>query len=355
MRLRWLANPGAAVLLLLLTAGCAMVDHLTGEDVNRAVRERGLPALATVLEIRDTGVKVNDDPVVGFRLEVHAEGLPPWQAETRCVVSPLAIPQIQPGAVLAVRYDPLDHARVAIALGDEPPAGPAPAATAAGPSGLGDDLTVEQLAAGVWLHTSWIDLETYGKTPANGLVVVSGDEAALVDTAWTDDQTRRLIAWVAEHERARVSTVVVTHSHRDRLGGLAAAHAAGARSFGLDRTAELARANGAVVPQVRFTDRLTVQLGDRILELRYLGPGHTEDNIVVWLPDVALLFGGCLVRPGNGTSLGNTSEADLERWPATIEAVEREYGSARFVVPGHGAPGGPELLAHTLELLRHAP
>jgi len=347
---RWLA-----LLLLAMASGCAMVDRFTGEDVNRAVRSTGLPAMATVLAIADSGVTVNDDPVVLFRLRVEAEGRPPWEAETRALVSLLAIPQIQPGAVLPVKFDPLDPSRVAIDTESDTEGG-AEARAAELPAGaeiLGQDLSLERVADGVWLVTSYQELEGFGNTPANGLVVVSGREAALVNTPWTAEQTARLIEWLAGRGSVAVSTVVVTHSHGDCLGGLAAAHQAGARSFALVRTVELARAAGREAPQVGFTDRLDLQVGARRLELRYLGPGHTEDNIVAWLPDVGVLFGGCLVRSAAATTLGYTDEADLERWPATIEAVEREYGArVRLVVPGHGSPGGVELLAHTLELLR---
>jgi metallo-beta-lactamase class B VIM len=31
--------------------------------------------------------------------------------------------------------------------------------------------------------------------------------------------------------------------------------------------------------------------------------------------------------------------------------VRERFGAAAIVVPGHGEPGGPELLDHTLELL----
>ena len=81
------------------------------------------------------------------------------------------------------------------------------------------------------------------------------------------------------------------------------------------------------------------------------GPGHTADNIVVWIPDQEILFGGCLVRSATSTQLGYTDEADLERWPRTIETLLEAYGDARWIVPGHGRPGGAELLRRTLELL----
>lgn len=351
MHLRLLGTLSA---LMVVGAGCSltgMVDQMTGEDLNREVRERGLPARATVLEIWDTGVKVNDDPVVGFRLEVEAAGQPPWRAETRSLVSILAIPRVQPGAVLHVRYDPADPSRVALDVGGEPGPTQTPEPVI-GPLTLADDLTVEPLAEGVWLHTSYQEMPEWGRVGANGLVLVAGEEAALLDTPWTDDQTRRLIAWVAERWGARVSTVVPTHWHQDCMGGLAAAHRAGARSFASVRTVELAREKGLEPPQVGFTDRLEVQLASRTLVLRYFGPSHTDDTIVVWIPDVEVLFGGDLIRSADSRSLGYTAEADLERWPESLEAVDREYGHARIAVPGHGRPGGHELIEHTLELLR---
>jgi hypothetical protein len=102
-------------LLIAPLSGCAgILAHYTGEDTASEVRAIGLPAQATILRIWETGVRVNDNPVVGFLLEVRAEGREPWQAETRALVSILDIPQIQPGAVLEVLYDPDHPERVAI-------------------------------------------------------------------------------------------------------------------------------------------------------------------------------------------------------------------------------------------------
>jgi glyoxylase-like metal-dependent hydrolase (beta-lactamase superfamily II) len=213
-----------------------------------------------------------------------------------------------------------------------------------------EDLVVERLAEGVWLHTSWHELEGFGRVPANGLVVVSDGEAALVDTPWTNDQTARLAAWAEERLGARLTTAVPTHSHVDCMGGLAAAHDRGARSWAHEQTVGFARRDGLPVPQESFEGGHDLQVGSRRLELRYVGPGHTADNIVVWIPDVKVLFGGDIVR-SVGASLGYTKEADLGAWPSSIETLAREYEGAALIVPGHGRPGGAELLAHTRELL----
>ena len=219
------------------------------------------------------------------------------------------------------------------------------------PETVREDLEVRPLADGVWLHTSYEELEDFGRVPANGLVVVSDGEAALIDTPWTNDQTRALVAWVEERLGARLTTVVPTHSHADCMGGLAAAHERGARSYSSTKTAEIARRNGLPVPREAFERERDIPLGSRVLEARFVGPGHTVDTIVVWLPEVRILFGGDLVRAASSRALGYTAEADLATWPASVEALEKAYGDARLIVPGHGAPGGRELLQRTRELL----
>lgn len=120
MRLR-LRDVLFVLVLLPLPIGCSgtinkIVDRFTGEDVASQIRASGVPAKATVLRIWETGTRVNENPVVGFELEIHVEGLPAWKAETKALVSILAIPRIQPGEVLDVFYDPADPTRVAIAL-----------------------------------------------------------------------------------------------------------------------------------------------------------------------------------------------------------------------------------------------
>ena len=231
---------------------------------------------------------------------------------------------------------------------------PAPAQSAP-PETVREDLEVRPLADGVWLHTSYEELENFGRVPANGLVVVSDGEAAFIDTPWTDDQTRALAAWVEERLGARLKVVVPTHSHADCMGGLAAAHELGARSYSSTKTAEIAKRKELSVPRESFERERDILLGSRVLEARYVGPGHTVDTIVVWLPDARILFAGDLARSASARALGNIREADLDGWPASVEALQRAYGEATLIVPGHGRPGGAELLSHTQELLANRP
>jgi hypothetical protein len=108
-----------AVMLVAGALGCAMVDRLSGESENREIRKVGVPAEALVVRIWETGMTVNDDPVVGFDLEVHAEGKEPYLAQATARIPIIFIPQVQPGHRLAVKYDPADPKRVALDIFEE--------------------------------------------------------------------------------------------------------------------------------------------------------------------------------------------------------------------------------------------
>jgi metallo-beta-lactamase class B len=223
---------------------------------------------------------------------------------------------------------------------------------AADPPGqeLEEGLQIFPIAPGVWRHVSYRTMPEYGRVPANGLIVVGTDAAALIDTPWTDDQTGLLFDWAKRELGTTIGHVVATHSHDDCMGGLAEAHRRGATSYALVLTAEFAERDGNPVPQKTFADEYRLSLGGVDLELRYFGGGHTSDNIVVWIPQRKVLFGGCLVKRKGG-SAGNTAEADLTAWPDTVRKVIAAFPDATVVVPGHGAPGTVEDLQYTVGLV----
>ena len=215
---------------------------------------------------------------------------------------------------------------------------------------LGDDLRVRPLTEGLWLYES--DTQWGSRTvPANGLIVHDRDEIAVIDTPWTEEQTARLLDWVAEELKAPVVALLGTHFHPDAFGGIAEAHRRGIVTWGHALTGEHALENDREVPKRTFDDRQILSVGGQRVEAVYLGPGHSPDNFMVWLPARRILYGGCALKAASWTSLGYLGDADLERWPAMLEAAARTF-DAVTVIPGHGPPGGPELFAHTLDLLQ---
>lgn len=79
------------------------------------VRAEGTPARAVILGLEDTGKRFNDTPEIIVRLEIRAEGRPPWRASVRRILSVAEAPAFAPGQEIAVRYDPRHPDSVALA------------------------------------------------------------------------------------------------------------------------------------------------------------------------------------------------------------------------------------------------
>lgn len=116
MNSRFSARLRAALLLAaVLAAGCAIVDRVSGVSETRALQKTGVAAEATVQRLWDTGITVNQDPVIGLEVEVRPADGQPWRATIpKSLISRLDIPRFQPGQVIRVRYDPHDSSRVAL-------------------------------------------------------------------------------------------------------------------------------------------------------------------------------------------------------------------------------------------------
>jgi glyoxylase-like metal-dependent hydrolase (beta-lactamase superfamily II) len=182
-----------------------------------------------------------------------------------------------------------------------------------------------------------------------GLIV--GDDAALVvDTRGSERQGRELageIRWITPSHL----TVANTHHHYDHSFGNAAflpadiwGHDQCAKRLREDsRTTQLSLAAAmpevaqeymevrATPPTKTFREQVQVELGSRTVQLAHYGRGHTDNDIVISVPDVAVLFVGDLIEQGGPPFFEESFPMD---WPRTLERLlDLAKGS---VVPGHG-------------------
>lgn len=79
----------------------------------------GENATARVLSLRDTGTRVNGQPLTDIEVEVQPPGGAAFRSTAQAVVTAVNAPTVQPGRVLNVRFFPEDHSRVVI-LGAAP-------------------------------------------------------------------------------------------------------------------------------------------------------------------------------------------------------------------------------------------
>ncbi|GAA2876696.1 hypothetical protein GCM10010517_37940 [Streptosporangium fragile] len=96
----------------------AMVnDMVRGND---DLLDGGVPATAVVVSMRDTGMTVNDMPMVAFELEVRGEGTAPYRVPHRETLPRLLVGAVLPGTLLAVMVDPVNPNRLTVDWGAFP-------------------------------------------------------------------------------------------------------------------------------------------------------------------------------------------------------------------------------------------
>ncbi|MCL1097858.1 subclass B1 metallo-beta-lactamase [Shewanella gelidii] len=209
-------------------------------------------------------------------------------------------------------------------------------------------LKIKKIADNVYQHVSYQTIEPWGMVSASGLIVVDGKDAYIIDTPWSQGDTQQLVNWI-ESKGFYPKSAIITHFHEDASGGLSFLNQSRVKTYATAKTNDLLRIKGREPANSEITSS-TFQLVSDAIEIFYPGAGHTVDNVVVWLPQKSILFGGCFVKSLESKSLGNTEDASVQAWPDSIQNVIQKYPNIEVVVPGHGKAGDIELLRHTEKL-----
>ncbi|MBL8307588.1 MAG: MBL fold metallo-hydrolase [Rubrivivax sp.] len=229
-------------------------------------------------------------------------------------------------------------------------------------------------AEGVWYFQGAAALGTPANRNfiSNAGFVVTPDGVVVVDALGSPALAQAALAEIRRITPLPVRYVVVTHYHADHIYGLQVYQAAGARIVGHGAAREYLNSESAqlrlqasrseLAPWVDADTRLVpadrwVGSGDTVLTLggedivlRPVGPAHTPEDLVVWLPRRGVMFSGDLFFRGRIPFVG---QADSRRWIASLDRLIEVRPS--LVVPGHG-PLSREPMADlvlTRDYLRH--
>lgn len=206
---------------------------------------------------------------------------------------------------------------------------------------------------------------------ANAMAIVTTEGVVLVDTGNNTTDTRELLRHVQSATSVPVRYVVVTQNHNDHSGGAALVSppattivhdrvvkqwanlrphqiTAWRRRFP-ERTAALERLIPVDTVE-SFSDRLTLRLGGKDIQLIYVDDLHNPGDIAVWLPKERILHASMAgykdrhpdIRPDYSHG---TTEGLLKQLKAYITL------RPQVVVPAHGPVGGPWLLDGMIEYL----
>lgn len=207
---------------------------------------------------------------------------------------------------------------------------------------VSENLTLTKLSKSVYIQTS---------ANSNGLVYVVGKEAVIISTPPTDTATIELLDWIKKELKATVKACIVDHWHGDAMEGVDVLYKEGIESYALNKTIQIAYKMKLFAPAKGFDDSLTISVGNKKISMRYFGPNHTADGIMVWIPNEKILFGGCGVK-NKGGWVGNIADACMPYWSETVERVKVAYPNTKIVVPGHGKHGDTSLLTYTIGMFK---
>lgn len=209
-------------------------------------------------------------------------------------------------------------------------------------------IDITRLSNNVYQHTSYMNIKPWGSVGASGLIVVDNNDAYIIDTPWTDEGTQQVIEWI-KLKNLNLKGALVTHFHQDASGGIEQLNNANIKTYATTLTNTLLKAHNRATSHHEITSN-ELSLVNDVIEVFYPGPGHSEDNIVVWLSKEKILFGGCFVKNIHSKGLGNIEDASIMEWPTSLQRVIDKYPQVNVVVPGHGAIGDIDLLKHTQAL-----
>ena len=206
------------------------------------------------------------------------------------------------------------------------------------------DLKIEKLEEGVFVHTSFEEVNGWGVVTKHGLVVLVNTDAYLIDTPFTATDTEKLVNWFVERGY-EIKGTISSHFHSDSTGGIEWLNSQSIPTYASELTNELLKKSGKVQAKYSFSE-VSYWLVKNKIEVFYPGPGHTQDNLVVWLPESKILFGGCFIKPHG---LGNLGDANLEAWPKSAKILMSKYGKAKPVGSSHSEKGDASLMKRTWE------
>lgn len=95
-----------------------------------------------------------------------------------------------------------------------------------------------------------------------------------------------------------------------------------------------------VKPTLTFADRHTLDLGDVTLELVFFGKGHSDSDVLVYIPQEELLFTGAIAyQRAHLPQIGESSRMeDIQRSVAVLEKFLSPDVPIRRVVASHSVP-----------------
>ncbi|MBC7378721.1 MAG: MBL fold metallo-hydrolase [Burkholderiaceae bacterium] len=187
---------------------------------------------------------------------------------------------------------------------------------------------------------------------SNAGFVVTPAGVVVIDALGSPQLARDLLDEIEKITPQPVTHVVVTHYHADHVYGLQEFRKRGARIIAQRSALEYIHSDTAtarlrasridlapwidgktelVLPDQWIDGPTELVVGGQRLRLQPVGPAHTPEDLVVFVPSERVLFAGDIVFRGRIPFVG---QADSRHWIDALDTLIKM--DAKVVVPGHG-------------------
>ncbi len=213
----------------------------------------------------------------------------------------------------------------------------------------------KKIRDGIYVYTAQLN-------DSNVTIIETQEGVVLIDTGQTPKDSHIVMAALKKLTTQPIRFIIHTEPHQDHTIGdfvfsppgiVIASAGAGASMKNADNPANIEKRIAAspemreaykgyrsVTPHIEYRDKLTLNVGERTLELYYLKNVHSEADSAIWLPKERIVFTAASVtvkRFGNHRPFVSI--------PDTLSAIKMMKAlNPEVVIPGHGTPGTVKIL-----------
>ena len=179
---------------------------------------------------------------------------------------------------------------------------------------------VDEIADGIY----WVSGSFY-----QAMFLTTGEGVIAVDAP--QPMGASFLAAIQEVTDEPVTHVIYSHGHADHIGG--AGLLPQAKEYIAHQNAA-AQLSGVPAPTITFEDSYTLEVGNQVLELAFIGSAHSDGDIVVYAPRQKVAMYIDLLHPGSAPFAGFGASIDLDAYVRAHDTLLENY-DFDVLIPGH--------------------
>lgn len=221
-------------------------------------------------------------------------------------------------------------------------------------------MAIQEIKKGIYTNVEYI--------PSNVTCINTGEGLILVDTPTMTEDVSQWKSFIEGQSTIGVKYIIATHHHFDHITGI---NSLGDKVIMQEKAFEEMLEEGGTLrevmatelpgiteknsnfiltephvhPEITFSDKLTINLGNLTLELYHI-PGHTKGSLCVYIVEEKVLIAGDTLTSGMPPFMG---QGNITQWISTLTWMKDL--DVDTIVPGHGEICSKDEINRLLEYL----